>query len=310
MELNLQFDIIQQDCCSDCCDRLIIEDTTCEYNPMYPAQCCDGYGVPSLENPSVYDIAKVKFDWITPQGVLYNVCPQWTPGRRGYAIFDLTAGTTGGVAVFINQKMIGYVTFIQDLETTKLALVQTINALSSHSGFRAYLDEDNSNQIVVETLDPTASENGKELTLALSGNITGNIIQALIGEGTDDTRKLCLNSNEIYGSIEETPCDGKVEDGVHKITYIVYNDQDEEIARKTQLSLFTCKIRACMEQAKKLQVEGACGCSPKEIDKRLLEIRLQLEIAECMMAEGKCDCANELILQLGKKCKNICLDCD
>jgi len=64
MDLNLQFDIIQQDCCNDCCGKIIIEDTTCEYNPMYPAQCCDGYGV--LDNPTVYDISKVKFNWITP----------------------------------------------------------------------------------------------------------------------------------------------------------------------------------------------------------------------------------------------------
>jgi len=121
---------------------------------------------------------------------------------------------------------------------------------------------------------------------------------------------ICLNSNDIYGSIADTPCDGNIEDGVHKVTYIIYNDQDEEVARQTQLSLITCKLVSCMENAKKLQIDGACGCSPKGIDKRLLEIRLQLEIAETMMKEGKCDCANELVQQLGKKCNNICLDCD
>lgn len=309
MELNLKFDIIQQDCCDDCCGKITIEDTTCEYNPVYPAQCCDGYGVPALENPTVYDIGSVKFNWITPSGTLYQVCPSWVPGRRGYAKFTIDSGTTGAIAVFVNASMIGYVTFITDLATTTTALIQMINALSADSGYRAYLDETTS-EIVIETLEPTADENGKVLAVNTSGDIATTITEAAIIGGTADTRRLCLNSNDIYGSIQETPCNGNIEDGVHKITYIIYNDQGEEIARTTQTVLITCQLTACMERAKKYQVEGACGCSPKVIDKRLLEIRLQLEIAELMMCEGKCDCANDLIQSLLKKCKHICTDCD
>jgi len=309
MELNLNFDIIQQDCCTDCCGKIIIEDSTCEYNPLYLAQCCDGYGVPSLENPTVYDIGSVKFNWITPDGSLREVCPTWTPGRRGYSKFTLDSGTTGGLAVFINGIIIGYVTFITDLATTRLAIVQMINALSSDTGYRAYLDED-TDEIVIETLEPTGDENGKELTVQVSGDLAVTITEQFIIGGDNNTRRVCLNSNDIYGSVQDTPCDGNIEDGVHKITYIIYNDQDEEIARTTQIVLITCKLKACLERAKKLQVDGACGCSPKTIDKRILEIRLQLEIAELMMKEGNCDCANDLIQSLGDKCKGICTDCD
>jgi hypothetical protein len=205
--------------------------------------------------------------------------------------------------------MIGYVTFIQDVDLTRTALIQMINALSDDTGFRAFADPD-TNEITVETTEPTADQNGKELTIVTSGDMATMITEPFIIAGTSDTRRLCLNSNDIYGSIQETPCNGNIEDGVHKITYVVFNGDDEEIARTTQLTLITCQLTACMERAKKLQIEGACGCSPKEIDKRLLEIRLQLEIAQCMMDEGKCDCANDLVQSLLKKCKHICTDCD
>ena len=126
MDLNLNFDIEEQLCCSDCCSKIVIKDTTCEYNPMYPAQCCDGYGV--LDVPTVYDIDRVSFNWILPSGAV-NTCIEtdWTPGRRGRTQLVLSpTGTNGSLAVKVNGNLIGYSMFITDMTTTIYSFVAVV----------------------------------------------------------------------------------------------------------------------------------------------------------------------------------------
>ena len=156
MDFNLSFNISE----SNDCRSATLCDTTCLINHYDKFTCCDGYGVEG--NISREDIAYTRFHWKFPNGNEFlNVDMNWVPGTRAKGIFDIPSGTNGVIVVDIDSLVIGQTVFITDIATTRATLIQSINSIASQTGWQAYEDPNQSDRIIVESINLGNEYNGR-----------------------------------------------------------------------------------------------------------------------------------------------------
>jgi len=302
MNFNLSFNISQGNDCSS----VTICDTTCLINHYDNFDCCDGYGVG--DNISRDDIDFTRFNWKMPNGSEYlGVNLHWQPGTRAKGSFQVTAATSGVIVAAIGSVVIGQAIFITDIATTVGLLIQSINSIASQTGWQAYLAPNTTDTIVIEAVNLGVEYNGRDVNISISGDFAVTMItDPTIGaNGFNDC--ICFNINNIYELSDDCP-PNEFPDGVHEVTYILYNANSEEIGRKKQKVLFTCLLKCIIRQLTLLTAEDKCACSDK-FDNRLVELRLMLEKAEIQMDDCLYDCANETMILAHKMANGICLDC-
>ena len=302
MSLELKINISEN---SDCLSATLC-DVTCLPNHYDKNACCDGYGVNG--NISREDIAYTRFNWIFPDKQQFlNVNMNWQPGTRAKGIFDVVSGTNGVIVVDIDSVVIGQSVFVTDIATTRALLIQSINSIASQTGWQAYEDPNTTGRIVVEAINLGLEYNNKTVTVTVSGDIVSNMIQDPTAGANGFTDCICFNLNDIYEVSEDCP-PSEFPDGVYKVTYILYNSNDEEIGRITNNVLFTCLLKCIIRKLILLPAEDKCVCSNGFQDK-LVELRLMLEKAEVQMDDCLYDCVNDTIKSAHKLAESICLDC-
>lgn len=304
---GLDFSITQLDCCT----KVQFCDITCEHDPVNVGACCDGYG--ENDNISKRDIAYCRWNIEFPDGSTYtNLDLGWKPGLKSFGSFQVTGGTTGVIVVAIQNQVIGQAIFTSTVAFTVQLLVQSINASSSTTGWVAEIDSNDPTLVVVTSTKQGAEFNGLNVAVSVSGDITVNLITDPTEGGTDDTDCVCINLDDIYNTCNCDPCGCDVEsvypDGVYRWTYILYDSNDVEIARKSNYVLFDCQVKACYRKAILGMGEDLCGCGGK-LEERLIKLKMKMEQAHLQLEECLYDCANKTIQSASKMCKNICLDC-
>ena len=302
MNFNLSFNISQG---SDC-KTVTLCDTTCLANYYDKYVCCDGYGVEG--NISREDISYTRFNWKMPSGARYTgIDLFWQPGTRAKGQFQITAGTTGVLVVAIDSVVIGQQIFITDIATTTALLIQNINALASQSGWQASLLSGTTDTIVLESIGLGIQYNLLPLNVSVSGDVTVTLDTDPTAGANGFNDCICFGLEHIYESSNDCP-PTDFPDGVHEVTYILYNSEDEEIGRKTNHILFTCLLKCKLRKLTLLTAKDKCACSDK-FDTRLVELRLMLEKAEIQMDDCLYDCANDTMTMAHKMADGICLDC-
>jgi len=241
-----------------------------------------------------------------PSGVqLLNINLFWQPGTRAKAEFQVTAGTTGVIVAAINNVIVGQQIFITDIPTTVALLIQNINTIASQTGWQAYLLTGTTDTIVIESTKLGIQYNGLPLNVSVSGDITVTLNTDPTAGANGFNDCICFGLPEIY----ENDCPpNEFEDGVHEVTYILYDDNDQEIGRKKKYVLFTCLLECIIRRLTLLSAEDKCTCSDK-FDARLVELRLMLEKAGIQMDDCLYDCANDTMILAHKMADGICLDC-
>jgi len=305
MDFDLTFNVKQ----GECCKSVSLTDTTCMPTFYNKFACFDGYGVEG--NISREDVGSTAFHFQMPDKTeLFNVDLGWTPGTRSKFQFVLSSGTNGTVIVDLDNVIIGQQYFVTDIETTTNLLINNINILSSQTRWQAYLLEGTTDTVVLEAIDFDVQYNGLIGTISVSGDIVASIPAAYSGgtigaNGNNDTVTYTLNDIYEAGTCPEL---NEFPDGVHHITYILFNDLGEEQHRAKNSVLFTCRLKNIIRKLILLPAEDRCSCSDK-FDERLVELRLMLEKAEVQMDNCLYDCANDTILMAHKFAEGICLDC-
>ncbi|MEE9573453.1 MAG: hypothetical protein V3W20_10425 [Candidatus Neomarinimicrobiota bacterium] len=303
MSLNTDFEV----CLNDCCDTVQFCDTTCEFLALHPELCADGYGVNG--NPTKRDISYTRFNWVLPDGSNFTgIDKEWKPGTRSFGSFTMTAGTTGYIIVGVTDKAIGQAIFLDSIENTLEVLIQNINASSESTGWQAYLNPDVANNVVIESINSGVEYNGLAVNISLSGDLAITLITDPTEGGTDDTDCTNFTLEDIYG-LDDCPPFDTFPDGVHNITYIVYDSDDVELDRISKNVLFDCNTRNCIKELVLASKEGLCKCDQSTINERLIMLRASLEEANIEMENCNFDCANDTIQAAAKRCSNLCNDC-
>jgi hypothetical protein len=243
-----------------------------------------------------------------PSGVqLLGVDLYWRPGTRAKGSFQITAGTSGVIVAAIDSLVIGQAIFITDIATTVGLLIQSINSIASQTGWQAYLLAGTTDTVILEAVNLGVQYNLKAVNLSLSGDITATMITDPTEGANGFNDCICFGVNTLY-ELSDVCAPNEFEDGVHEVTYILYNSNDEEIGRKKNNVLFTCHLKCIIRRLTLLTAEDKCACSDK-FDNRLVELRLMLEKAEIQMDDCLYDCANETMILAHKMADGICLDC-
>jgi len=306
MALELDFDLS----ITDCCDELQFCDTTCVVNPDDPALCCDGYG--ALNNPNISDIYSTSFNWVLPSGAVYNnVNPGWLQGLQACYSLQITGGVGGNIGVAINSTYIGTTFFNTDLSNTASQLVQSINSLSTGTGWWAYKDQNDitGTTVVICNLQNGIGFNALPVLVSADGTMTTSW---LVGDETSGGRNgdACFTVN--LDDVVPDPC--TVEsfpswlDGVYTLTYVVYDVNGIEITRKTKKFFIDCNAKKCLKTLIKALLDDCKDCD--EADPRIVMLRSKLDAAKNQFDECLYECAQETIESVSKQCRNFCLDCD
>ena len=294
---------------TDCCDTLQICDTTCEDIVCNTSPCTTGYGVGG--NIFKRDIARTEFSFVFPDGSSATSLDfGWIPGNKAYSVFELATGTTGDITVRINAIPIGYASFTVDLPTTTLSLINSINANTGSTGWRAFLDPIVNTRVIVESVNSGVAFNGLAFDYILSGDFSANNIVNPTEGGTDNSDCLDLTLADIYllngATILNNNEGPNYKDGVYTVTYVVYDNLDVEVARIEKHFLVDCNAVSCLKES--LLTTDGCGCN-EAFDERILRTRLKIEQASIQFNEGLYDCANETIIKAGDMCSDVCVDC-
>jgi hypothetical protein len=302
MSFNLSYNISEG---SDC-KSVTLCDTTCLINHYDKYTCCDGYGVEG--NISREDISYTRFNWKMPNGAQYlGINLYWQPGTRAKGSFQVTGGTTGVIVAAIDSVVIGQAIFITDIATTVALLIQSINSIASQTGWQAYLAPSTTDTVIVENINLGIEYNLKPVNVSISGDITVLLITDPTTGANGYNDCICFGLKEIYELSNDCP-PTEFPDGVHEITYILYDINNQEIGRSKKNVLFTCLLKCIIRRLTLLTAEDKCSCSDK-FDERLVELRLMLEKAEIQMDDCLYDCANETMILAHKMADGICLDC-
>lgn len=302
MSLEIDFEITQKDNCT----QLQLCDTTCEFDPRGLVNCCNGYGDGS--NPTKRDIAFTRFNFELPNGQSFlDIDKQWVPGTKSQAEFRINVGTNGVIVVSVNGIILGNVVFMTNIPFTVNLLIQNINSTSSTTGFNAYLKPGTVDSIIVERNETGVSYNGSVINIGLSGDVEVILDSPTFNGGSDETDCTCFVLPDLYGELD-CPISYNWEDGVYTITYILYDFNNQEIARKSLKVLLDCNSQIGIRDIILASSKGACGCSD-DVNEKILKIKLMLEMAHVQMEECLYEAANDTIKLVCKMIKNICLDC-
>tara|TARA_R110000868_G_scaffold30239_1_gene112104 strand:+ start:1684 stop:2601 length:918 start_codon:yes stop_codon:yes gene_type:complete len=305
--MNLVLDFTA--CIADDCNSIQFCDTTCVYDPILPANCVNGYGY--LDNPTKRDINYTRFNWLYPDGtVASDLDLSWKPGTKSFVEFQLTGGTNGIIIVDIEGLVLGSAVFITDIATSMDLLVLSINANSSITGWSAQIKEGTTDTITITQVNYGVEYNGLTTNVTLSGDLTVLLTQPLTAGGTDETNCLCITRENIYTASGSTAVVyNSFPDGVHTISYILYDSLSQEIARKTKKFLYTCHLINGIKELLISMADGSCACSHDEVDERIMKLRMMLEQAQVEFDECLFDCAQDTINKACKLFDRICTGC-
>lgn len=306
MNLVLDFSV----CITDNCCSAQFCDTTCEYQESLPANCVDGYGY--LDNPTKRDIDHVRFNWQFPDGTAYtNLDLSWKPGTKSFVEWQLTGGTNGIIVVDIAGLVVGSITFVTDIETTMDLLVLSVNGSTGVTGWSAQIKDGTTDTITITQVNYGVEHNNLITTVTLSGDLTASIPFPLTSDGTDETSCFCITPENIMNASSNSTTENcqSFPDGVHPVSYILYNASSEEIARKTKKFLFLCNLTNGIQDLILSMANGNCPCNHDEIDQRIFKLRAMIEQAQVQFDECLFDCANETVKKACKLFDRICVGC-
>lgn len=305
--MNLVLDFTA--CMTDDCKSIQFCDTTCVYDPILPANCVNGYGY--LDNISKRDINFTRFGWICPDGnVMTDLDLNWKPGTKSFVEFTVESGTNGIIIVDIDGIVLGDAVFVTDVDTTVALLVASINGNAATTGWHAEIKYGTTDVIVITQNSYGVEYNNKLTTITLSGDIAVTLDQPLTLGGTDETNCFCITGEDITNAsgATDTVCNS-FPDGVHTITYIVYDSSSQEVARKSQKFLYTCNLINGIKELLTSMANGTCACSHDEVDERIMKLRMMLEQAQVEFDECLFDCAQDTINKANKLFDRICTGC-
>ncbi len=305
--MNLVLDFTA--CMTNDCGSVEFCDTTCVYDPILPANCTNGYGY--LDNPSKRDISYTRFSWLCPDGnVMGDLDLSWKPGTKSTVEFTVESGTNGIIIVDIDGLILGSTTFVTDVDTTVALLVASINSNMANTGWHAEIKYGTTDVVVITQNSYGVEYNNQVTTVTLSGDIAVTLDQPLTLGGTDETNCFCITPEDISTAAgsTDTVCNS-YPDGVHTITYILFDDADQEIARKTKKFLFLCNLINGIKELMKSMADGTCACSHEEVDERIMKLRMMIEQAQAEFDECLFDCANSTVQKAIKLFERICTGC-
>lgn len=304
MNLVLDFTV----CLTDDCSNAEFCDTTCTYNPILPANCVNGYGY--LDNPTKRDVEYARFNWMCPDGTLMlGLDLGWKPGTKSFVEFTVDSGTNGIIIVDINGLILGDTVFVTDIDTTVSLLVSSINGNTSVTGWHAEIKYGTTNAITITNNNYGVEHNALTTTITLSGDIAVTLTEPLTSGGTDETNCFCVTPLDISeASSIDTVCNS-YPDGIHVVTYILYDSNDQEIARKTNKFLFLCNLISGIKELITSMADGTCACSHDEVDERIMKLRMMIEQAQAEFDECLFDCAQDTVDKACKLFERICTGC-
>lgn len=305
--MNLVLDFTA--CMADDCKSIKFCDTTCVFDPILPANCVNGYGY--LDNPSKRDINYARFGWITPDGnVMTDLDLNWKPGTKSFVEFTVESGTNGIIIVDIDGIVLGDAVFVTDVDTTVALLVASINGNTAVTGWHAEIKYGTTDVIVITQNSYGVEYNNGVTTITLSGDIAVTLDQPLTLGGTDETNCFCITPADLTAaSSSVSTVTNSFADGVHTITYILYDVSSQEIARKSQKFLYTCHLVNGIKELLTSMADGTCACSHDEVDERIMKLRMMLEQAQVEFDECLFDCAQDTINKANKLFDRICTGC-
>jgi hypothetical protein len=307
MNLELDFSL----CLTDDCCKAVFCDTTCEFDPTNPANCVNGYGY--LDNPNISDIDYARFNWIFPDGTNFmNIDLGWKPGTKASNEFQVTGGTNGILIVDIENVVLGSAVFVVDIATTVGLLVTNINANTAITGWRANIKYGTTDFIVLTNVNYGTQFNGLQMNLTVSGDITVAAASGfLMANGTTDTNCHCITVQELHEATTPLPGSDCMQfpDGVHTVTYVIYDTLGQEIARKTQKFLFVCNLINGIEELILSMENGNCPCSHEDVNDRIFRLRVMIEQAQEEFDQCLFDCATDTVLRACKLYDKICTGC-
>ena len=292
----------------ECCSKVKLCDTTCEFDPCLEVACTDGYGIGT--NKTKYDIGSTAFNFKMPDGTIYNnVNLNFKPATRAYGKFTVTGGTTGAIVVNVGGVLVANTVFMTDVETTLKNLVNVANGDSKNTGW--HMELIGTDTIKVISNIPGVLYNGLSVNVGLSGNLIVTMVDdpTAYGSGVDNCVEFGIADIYTTNAAPVGNSGPDFADGVYEITYIIYDSVGVEIDRVTKCILFDCMVKACVKSAIMKLGDGCCGGCEDELVERVLKIKSKIEQAHAQLAEGLGDCANSTIESAGKLCTNICLDC-
>ena len=305
--MNLVLDFTA--CIADDCNSIEFCDTTCVFDPILPANCVNGYGY--LDNISKRDINYTRLNWVFPDGAAYiDLDLSWKPGTKSFVEFTLESGTNGIIIVDIDGLILGDAVFITDVDTTVGLLVASINGNTVVTGWHAEIKYGTTDVIVITQNSYGVEYNNGLTTITLSGDIAVTLDQPLTLGGTDEENCFCITPADITAASSPTlAVVNSFPDGVHTITYIIYDVSSQEIARKSQKFLFTCNLINGIKELLTSMADGSCACSHDEVDERIMKLRMMLEQAQVEFDECLFDCAQDTINKACKLFDRICTGC-
>ena len=191
---------------TDCCDTIQICDTTCYPDPCNAVECTDGYGVAG--NPNKWDVASTRFNITFPDGNLIPAIDlSFLPNNKTVGSFEITAGTSGTIEVFLSGAgSLGITTFLTDLATTTTNLIVAINSNAANTKWRAYVDSVNDQKIWIIRTENGTGFNGVPAGYTASTDIVGAFTAFAGGTDDDDCKSItlaelwALNSGTVYNS--------------------------------------------------------------------------------------------------------------
>ena len=306
MALDLNFKIET----TECCNELIFTDTTCSYDALKPALCCDGYGVNG--NPNKEDISYTRFNWATPDNVPYtNLDLSFVPNVGARVSFTINSGTTGVLVICLGGKQIGKALFVSTLELLTQSLVDNINSLTNQTGWYAKITNETTNEITIIHTCRGTEFNSLLLSIYVNGDISVTIPNDLTSGGDDGNDSISITMLDLI----EPQCASDTiappfQDGVHRVDYFVYDTNNEEVARKTKFVLIDCQIVSMLRALTRLLLSNDCKCNKSGLSKKTLMFKARWEAIKISFCEGDYKCVNREVKELLEDLQNVCLDCD
>jgi hypothetical protein len=310
----MAFDLDFSMCIASDCNQMQLCDTTGDFNPLKPAENCDGYGVIDygLRTDEIMrsQVASTTFSFIMPSGATYtNQDLGFVPAQYAQVSFTLSGGAIDDwIVVLINGISLGNAIYYIDLSQTIIDLVNSINSYSDVTGWTAYYA---SSTITIRNTDSGTEFNGLTLTTMLntSSNITVTTTSDQTAGGNDGDDCITITVPEVYGQgrCPDGLCCWPV--GVYTLTYKIFDTNGVELARKQKKFLVDCQVSKCIYNHVKILTGDDCKCDTAKAWPKVLRLKQTLEAIQEEFACGLYDCANEHVQDLYDECKSMCLDC-
>lgn len=308
MAFELDFEVAQ----ANCCDQMQVCDTTGDYDPSDPKKYCGGYARSDADPADLIlrsSVASTLFNWVFPDGTTkVSTDIGLTIAQYAQVSFVLSLGAEGeGIVVSIDDIWLGSAIFLADLADTIESLVNSINLNSDVTGWWAYFS---GTTITVVNKSSGIEFNG--LTLAVDLTTAATLVVVIANDQTaggndgDDCKTIILP--DLYGYTTCPPTYPCWPDGVYTLTYMIFDSNGVELARRQKKFYFDCAARKCIYAHIKQMSGDSCSCSDGTWAK-VLNLKMLLEAAEMEFDEGLYECANEHIQDILEQCKTLCLDC-